>query len=325
MTSIPHIPLAPQQLNKFIAVLLAGNPRVRFWAARLVSPRKWAEFRRWLGGGGIDPEEINRSGQPLTSSERAAFSGDMSRMCAIAAVEEQVLYHHASQLHRQARAFAGRFHNPLLDKDECLSLSLEAFHRAVHGYTSDKVPFDHFLARVVRNVLRRAAVRHRPLPLPRRHCQLLLAYDRALVRLGPGISFEDVVAHLGLSEDDVRRLRQARVQVCSLSQGREYNDLANLAATPTTDASLSIAAALELVPDFSPAERLLLEEALHDPARGWKAAAARRLGVSRGTITKVLRRGWIKLQRFLHAATPRLGPVDRSGREVGEPHEHIGR
>jgi hypothetical protein len=305
---IRHIPLAPERLTACIAALLTGNPRSRFWAARLLGPRRGTEFRRWLGRGGADPEEINRTGEPLPTAERAAFVADLPSMRVVTDIELPLLHHHISQLRRQARAFARRLHNPLLDDDECLSLSLEAFHRAVYGYTLVDVPFGHFLARTVRNGLRRATARQRPLPLPRRHCQLLLANNRALVRLGPGFPFEDVVAHLGLSEADVRRLQEARVHVDSLSRVSEDDDrrdgLDNLAAPPSADGSASLATLLVLVPRLSPAERLLLEEALHDPPRGWKAAAARRLGVSRGAITQVLQRGWRKLQLFLHSENP---------------------
>jgi DNA-directed RNA polymerase specialized sigma24 family protein len=192
-----------------------------------------------------------------------------------------------------------------------LNLGLETLHHMIYSYTRPEVPFGAFLWHAISNRFRHAARRRQAIPLPRRHNQLLIAYNQTLTRLGTNCPFDEVVKHLGLSENDVLRLRQAQLRVHSVSQmsNPERDRLHDLPARPEPNDPQTLVAILDQVLHLLPIERLLLEEALRDPPRGWKSKAARKLGVTKGAVTQALHRGWHKLQRVLRANDPHFAEV----------------
>ena len=104
-----------------------------------------------------------------------------------------------------------------------------------------------------------------------------------------------------IQDDDVRRLREARVGVCSLSQFPEddgrRDGLADLAAPAPADGSPCLAAVLTLVTNLQPAERLLLEGGL-DILKNRKAVAS---------AIRELQKGRLEISLFID---PDLAQVD---------------
>lgn len=290
---VDPITLSDSELAHCLSVMRRGNKLLKKWA-KLYGFRKGREFRNLVFNGDTNP------GKCIPKNKRAAFKRDLKVILAIRTepqAEVRGLTVEMAMLRgfiRLAARHARRWWHAVggMDYEDFESESALALIDAIYGFIREDITFSTYAWAVLRNRMIYSSNKLNKLsPFTNADRELLIRFEEARMDHNDRVSFDEVVAELNLSSDEISLLNNMLTRVVSESQmgevlgadhhqraGNDYTALRNsIRASDNDQAVAAVAAGVRAAVEragLTEFERAALDTSLN-PYYGWQTDIAK--------------------------------------------------
>jgi len=294
---IPYTPLSPDRLSECMEIMQEGNEvllgfhdRVRKTLRKSTgnflkkySRRKFrAEFF----------QAVNEGKKPTKVHGVTLGQKGVAKIMAVKEIEWELICGFSSLARGLVKRWLNRDHGSYLTWDDMMSEACSGLSDAIFHYTDVNIKFVTFAHKAIRNRLAYKIGRAKNnFPWPAGIRKLYQKYEQAKSEFNHSVNFDELVAHMGLTNEQQSQLQQALTQIVSVSGEMEENEVSSecpafvAKRTPRLEPDQKVAIESANLSDW---EMAVLEGYISGHW-GWQSEVAKRFGKSRAAPNVTLK------------------------------------
>lgn len=216
MHGIRHINLKSSEMQEMQEIMAKGNVPLKECAAMMHMTS--GEFRGQLFNRRLDTSKL--SPEQLQKLDEAKPLIMEVRKC-----EHKILNGFTKMVYKQAKAAASNSNDPQNAFFEFEQVATLAVLDSIYGYTDAKVQFITYAWRSVRRRINLTINRLNPFcPLTNEAMNLIQSFEAAKLKMNRRVNAEEVVAEMGLDDEQKEILFSATTKVMNQDQGQNANE-----------------------------------------------------------------------------------------------------